>query len=322
MAQRTQNIHGSDNLSAASTSPVSRPKTDGPVQANGIMTSSNLTSKSSLPSLKDAVLSESASPYGTRSRNRTGQTRPNYAEDRDIDSDLYDIPEKKESAPKKVSRHSAPAPAPASNGADFSSAATGANPSVLGGPGNTAPGPGASSQHQQHQDPNSKQNVRKRASPEARSATNGAKDAGSSSHATTPNSTGTPSQPSKKRKTNNHSTKDSPVSAPNVQSQLAAQYISANNDVIEKCKTGYRETNLLTFETCGGHPRDRKLTADDGTVLEINGMCGPSHGADGLTGRLGWSSGHKFPALHESRSGHCKRETKRERKKKKKKKPK
>jgi hypothetical protein len=34
---------------------------------------------------------------------------------------------------------------------------------------------------------------------------------------------------------------------------------------------GYSVTNLLTFENCGGKPKDGKMIADDGTVLEVNG---------------------------------------------------
>lgn len=33
----------------------------------------------------------------------------------------------------------------------------------------------------------------------------------------------------------------------------------------------YRESNMLSFETCGGRLKDKKLVADDGTVLEANG---------------------------------------------------
>ncbi|KAI9166974.1 E3 ubiquitin-protein ligase SNT2 [Paramyrothecium foliicola] len=55
---------------------------------------------------KDAGL-DSGTPYGTRSRNRTGNPRPNYAEDKDIDTDVYDYyHDKKDSEPKKTSRQS------------------------------------------------------------------------------------------------------------------------------------------------------------------------------------------------------------------------
>lgn len=34
---------------------------------------------------------------------------------------------------------------------------------------------------------------------------------------------------------------------------------------------GYGETNLLTFENTKAMPKDGKMVADDGTVLEVNG---------------------------------------------------
>lgn len=53
---------------------------------------------------KDAA-ADLAAPYGTRSRNRNGSSRPNYAEDKDIDSDVYDYyHDKKEGDVKKPPR--------------------------------------------------------------------------------------------------------------------------------------------------------------------------------------------------------------------------
>ncbi|KAK6227096.1 SANT domain-containing protein [Colletotrichum tabaci] len=58
------------------------------------------------PAAKDAGI-EAANPYGTRSRNRNGSSRPNYAEDKDLDVDMYDYaPEKKDQESKKSARHS------------------------------------------------------------------------------------------------------------------------------------------------------------------------------------------------------------------------
>lgn len=48
---------------------------------------------------------DGAVPYGTRSRNRTGNSRPNYAEDKDIEMDNYEYYDKKDTdATKKSSR--------------------------------------------------------------------------------------------------------------------------------------------------------------------------------------------------------------------------
>lgn len=60
---------------------------------------------------KDAGV-DSAAPYGTRSRNRSGNPRPNYAEDKDIEMDNYDYYDKKENdGTKKSSRLAASATA-------------------------------------------------------------------------------------------------------------------------------------------------------------------------------------------------------------------
>ncbi|KAL2757453.1 hypothetical protein ACRALDRAFT_1039744 [Sodiomyces alcalophilus JCM 7366] len=88
--------------------PVDKASVNEPDQTRAQATSqpmSKTTSTGSNLSGKDAT-AETASPYGTRSRYRTGSSRPNYAEDKDIDVDMYDIyPEKKEPEPKKSSRH-------------------------------------------------------------------------------------------------------------------------------------------------------------------------------------------------------------------------
>jgi hypothetical protein len=43
--------------------------------------------------------------------------------------------------------------------------------------------------------------------------------------------------------------------------------------VVSHNGSGYSETNMLTFENCKGRPKDGKMIADDGTVLEVNGEC-------------------------------------------------
>lgn len=36
----------------------------------------------------------------------------------------------------------------------------------------------------------------------------------------------------------------------------------------------FRESNMLSFDDCGGRLKGKKLIADDGTVLEVNGkLC-------------------------------------------------
>lgn len=40
--------------------------------------------------------------------------------------------------------------------------------------------------------------------------------------------------------------------------------------VVSRNGIGYSETNMLTFENCAGKPKNGKMIADDGTVLEVN----------------------------------------------------
>jgi hypothetical protein len=35
---------------------------------------------------------------------------------------------------------------------------------------------------------------------------------------------------------------------------------------------GFRDSNMLSFENCAGRLSGQRLVADDGTVLEVNGL--------------------------------------------------
>lgn len=265
--------------------------TKGFSSANGTMTS-NSSFKSALPPLKEVAGAESASPYGTRSRNRPGQARPNYAEDKDMD---FEFQEKKDAVSRKnkssavLPSGGSPPALPSSTGASIGGAAESATATSL------QQQPHSHQNHQNSSEP-SKTSSRKRASPDIskNGSSNGAKDASSSSNAGTPNPNSGSMHPAKKRKTggnhnsssnganggnvgnagNNHNS--TVATSSNMQSQIAAQYFAANQGVLEKWRRGYNETNILTFEGCGGHPKNEKLMADDGTVLEVNGMYGHS----------------------------------------------
>ncbi|KAJ3474568.1 hypothetical protein NLG97_g9785 [Lecanicillium saksenae] len=68
-----------------------------------------MTNSSGAVADKDAG-ADGAAPYGTRSRNRNGNARPNYAEDKDIEMDNYDYYDKNQGdGPKKSSRLAATA---------------------------------------------------------------------------------------------------------------------------------------------------------------------------------------------------------------------
>ncbi|CAI4216562.1 unnamed protein product [Parascedosporium putredinis] len=98
MTQRTQNDTKSTELDAV----PERPQTS--------MSRTSLGGAEA--SMKDGLGdTSSSSPYGTRSRNRTGNARPNYAEDKDMDLDYEYLPPKKENELKKSTRQNNPSPA-------------------------------------------------------------------------------------------------------------------------------------------------------------------------------------------------------------------
>ncbi|OLN88561.1 E3 ubiquitin-protein ligase SNT2 [Colletotrichum chlorophyti] len=267
MAQKTHNASSSEDQSASAT-PSAQDTSDSAQPSNsGASTSKSAaaTQKTQLteldaalrntsqhlaksspsgsdPSAKDAAAVEAANPYGTRSRNRTGSSRPNYAEDRDIDVDMYDYyPEKKDQESKKSARHS-----------NVSAATTQESAARSNGPTRKA----LPSDDTKATIP---QNVAKDAQP-----------ANSTSTSQTSASTN-PTQPTKKRKATSHA---SSVTS-QAQTSAAASSSIAGTGASRKAASGpyassYAETNMLSFENGGAVPRDGKLVADDGTVLAPN----------------------------------------------------
>ncbi|KAI1096209.1 hypothetical protein F5B19DRAFT_224791 [Rostrohypoxylon terebratum] len=240
--------HTTNNTTTTITTQPSKstnPKNSGDDAANSQpMTKS--TSSGSNPSAKEAMAGPS--PYGTRSRNR-GQARPNYAEDKDVDVDMYDTyVEKKDDESKKNSRH-------ASASANGTSDALRATNSTS----------------------------RKGAAPEdgkAASNGNGSHAASKESHTHSANnatSNVTPaatSGPSKKRKaltqsapSNAHSHASTP--APTGPNATAAKRSTAQGTPVT-AGAGYNMTNMMSFEQCGACLKDGKLVADDGTTLQAN----------------------------------------------------
>ncbi|KAM5351653.1 hypothetical protein ACJ41O_004376 [Fusarium nematophilum] len=174
---------------------------------------------------------DTASPYGTRSRNRAGTSRPNYAEDKDIDTDVYDYyHDKKDTESKKSSRQA-------------SAAANGDTP--RGGA-----------------------NSRKAGTDEAKAGQtgNGSKEqqsGGSSTASTMTQQTGA-LQPTRKRKATAQSGgSTSQVASANGSSKKA----TASGP---PAGISWPETNMLTFDNCKARPVDGRMVADDGTVLEPN----------------------------------------------------
>ncbi|KAI0817443.1 hypothetical protein GGR55DRAFT_18491 [Xylaria sp. FL0064] len=204
------------------------------------MSKSNSAASSTLS--KDAMAGPS--PYGTRSRNR-GQARPNYAEDRDLDVEMEDaFPEKKEEGPKKGVRQA--------NAATNGTADTNKTTVSSSRKGAAADDSKNASSHGASRDAHA-------AVPANANATDPVPSSG----------------PSKKRKAATQATTN------NVQSQAGTPTPSSTTPAVTGTRRGaaqaaahasggYRETNMLSFEKCGGIPKDGKMVADDGTVLEAN----------------------------------------------------
>ncbi|KAL8706738.1 MAG: hypothetical protein Q9201_000263 [Fulgogasparrea decipioides] len=179
------------------------------------------------------------SPYGTRSRNRTGNSRPNYAEDRELEMD-YEW-------------------APASNKARGSSTSA------------------SSTNLQAEENENSGVSTRRRSLtnavlPPAAKCGNASvpKDPlpGMSSFSVHPESTTTSQLPSKKRKApgaipaaSTHAPSSTTPPMSHGVPRKAASMASVN---------AARTTNMLSFETSKGYLKNGELRADDGTILAVN----------------------------------------------------
>ncbi|KAI0176299.1 hypothetical protein GGR52DRAFT_354420 [Hypoxylon sp. FL1284] len=199
------------------------------------------TSPGSNPSAKDAMAGPS--PYGTRSRNR-GQARPNYAEDKDVDVDMYDAyPEKKEDEPKKSSRQNGAS----ASGGDASRSTTSASRKGIAPDESKSGGPHATA---------------KDAHPASTNSHN-------ASAPTTTTSSKKRKAPSQSTSSNVHSHANTPApagSAVTAAKRNGAQSAPASTDTT----VSYKATNMLSFEKCGAIPRDGKMVADDGTILQAN----------------------------------------------------
>lgn len=235
--------HSKSDSLPASPSATQPMALDAPEIAGESELATKTTTTDSDPSAKDAI--SGPSPYGTRSRNR-GQPRPNYAEDKDVDTDMFDAyPDKKEAELKKTSRQAA-------NG--------------------TTDAPRAASI-----------NVRKPAD-ESKTATPQTTTKDQTAGATTASSTvATPatSTSSKKRKataqpaTNGAQAQTTVAVAQSSTTTRRSTTTVTNTPTANSPGGGYKETNMLSFDRYGAKPKDGKLTADDGSVIQKNGR---SHG--------------------------------------------
>jgi hypothetical protein len=190
-----------------------------------------------------------AAPYGTRSRNRTGASRPNYAEDKELDH-LIEVngkitksaPPKAAAPPATVDFEPADNERHSNNQARRGFAAVNANASDLNG--NT---------------------------PVARDPI-----PGTSTFSANPsvNGTGAAAQSKKRKQPGGNAT----VSAPNVANNLASRMPRGSAGARQ-----HQETNMMTFEGCGARlTANKELKADDGTILAVNGTSPEPSSLDDL----------------------------------------
>lgn len=211
-----------------------------------------------------------ASPYGTRSRNRNGGARPNYAEDKDIDMDLFDnySERRDDDSRKTITRQ-----------ASFSNNAA-----------QTTPRSGNGTSRKPLPDDTKHQSISQPSAATTNSST--PKDHHGQSQAMPSAASGTAvngsTNKSKKRKADAAAASGSQTpSAPSGANQTSVHRRQAgngggnangNNGSLGAREGGYAETNLLTFENCGARLKNGKMVADDGTVLEVNGKVPPGAG--------------------------------------------
>ena len=174
------------------------------------------------------------SPYGTRSRNRTGSSRPNYAEDREPDMDYELSSSKKNAALTNALSTKALNEKQSSHGGRRSASNTAGSASQKS-IGNSAPPkdyiPGMSS-----------------------FSVNMNLDVGGS-------------QPSKKRKTMGvNGQKGTQGEHGYTQASHRKSHITTPTVHVP------RSSNVYSFENSQGYLRNGKLQADDGTIFELNGM--------------------------------------------------
>ncbi|KAL8740770.1 MAG: hypothetical protein Q9190_006559 [Brigantiaea leucoxantha] len=231
---------------APSTSPLSRPPTamgsssKPKIADSHPMTTNSSSTSTSLSSTHGANLMDvnGPSPYGTRSRNRTGNTRPNYAEDREQDTD-YDWV-----STKKLQN-------------------TSNQPSSNSLPTEDSEGSGVNTRRRSLTTTNGSVGSKSIAAASIKDQI-----PGMSSFSVNPESHGASQPPTKKRR--------APGAVPTSASATTNTISSTANGVSRKSGAAAhfhsnRETNMLSFETSQGFLKNGKLKADDGTALGVDG---------------------------------------------------
>lgn len=185
------------------------------------------------PAAKDTASNENgtAITYGTRSRNRTGTSRPNYAEDKELDAELE------------------------------AAASTNGRKGARGTDSSTASENGRTSNARKNHVPEPEQLLSVQAQP--KEPIPGTSTFSANTGATLPTT--------KKRKTNNQYTINRPAPEATAQNSSSTQAVTRRASTAVQRFTSFPDSNMLSFETCAGRLKNGKLVADDGTVLEVNG---------------------------------------------------
>ena len=180
----------------------------------------------------------SAAPYGTRSRNRTGASRPNYAEDKELDQLIEANGKITKSTPPKAAAHS--------TGIE-------SEPADVERNSNNAARRGFAAINTTVPEVNGNAPVVRDLIP------------GTSSFSANPSVNGNgPAQQSKKRK--------QPGANANVSTTGSATLSTSRIPRSSASARQQQETNMMTFEGCGARLNGHKeLKADDGTILSVNG---------------------------------------------------
>ena len=211
-------------------------------RASGMLTSSGSSPSNTSPASTAAAQNSTGaeftgpSPYGTRSRNRSGNVRPNYAEDRENEMDY-------EWSSGKKSQSSAAVAGQGTKASEVERSAQHQNRKVVAANGEKAKPAGSNSM------------LSKEALP------------GTSMFSV--NSDGVSQTQSKKRKAGQSglagSSSAQPAPNPAASTRKAAQAVPASSTVT-------RDTNMVSFENCQGYLSHGCLVADDKTRFRINGQ--------------------------------------------------
>ncbi|KAL8717171.1 MAG: hypothetical protein Q9225_005562 [Loekoesia sp. 1 TL-2023] len=243
-----------DRISASANTALPRPSSTSPPappdpSTSALEPSENVDSRpmittssasSALPPQVRHVMDDNGqSPYGTRSRNRADNARPNYAEDRELDMDYDWAPTSKKARGSSTSASSTNLQSEENENSGVStrrrSLTTAALPSLSKGGNSTTP-----------RDP----------------------IPGMSSFSVNPEPAEASQQPSKKRKAPGAV----PAAPSNVSTNTTSTTSHATTRKTPKATSVHasRSTNMLSFEASQGYLKNGELRADDGTVLAVN----------------------------------------------------